>query len=890
MDQLELTIANWNSNGILNKREEIEAFLVNQNIDICLISETHMTSQSYLKIRGYNTYHTIHPHNQARGGSAILIKEGIHQCEGQHLQTEEAQLTMVRVKTKQHNQDLNIAAIYIPPRHNLKKAAYESILNHLGERFIVGGDFNAKHEDWGSRLTTTKGRELRKAIAETSCHFHSTGRPTYWPTDPNKLPDLLDFYITRKVSPNTIDLTESFDLNSDHSAVILTLSMHIIKKSAKPALANKTTNWEHFRIDLQKSINLKVNLKTWEQLEMETENLTLLIQRAAFTNTGKIKHITKGINYPRETRELIREKRKARQKWQQTRDPADKRVLNNKTQRLTREIQIFTEESKRSYQANLSATREANYSLWKASSASGKAIKPIPPIRKGAGPWAISNKQKAELFADYLASTFNTEEIGNQLPANERNTDPPTDSIAPVTPKEVLREIKELRSKKSPGYDLITGEILKNLPKKAIVMLTYLINGAFRLSHVPASWKVAEVIMLQKSGQPPNEVQSYRPISLLPVIAKLFEKLLLKRLKPIIEQQNLIPDHQFGFRQKHSTIDQIHRITDVIKNALEEKKICSAVFLDVAKAFDTVWHAGLIHKLKEILPTQYVNILKSYIADRVFRVKHEEEYSEIKEIKAGVPQGSVLGPILYLLYTCDIPQTENAITATFADDTALLSVNTDLNSCTKTLQKACDSLANWTKKWRIKLNESKSAHIIFTNRRITNDIPLYINGNIVPVANTAKYLGMTLDTKLKWKEHIKKKRLELTLKYKDYYWLIGRYSKMSTYNKTLIYKQVLKPVWLYGAQIWGCASESNIQSIQTFQNKVLRDMVKAPWYVRNSDIHRDLEVATVKEEIQKYAAKHEARLHQHINAEALQLLDVKNQVRRLKRRKPLDLV
>jgi hypothetical protein len=199
-----------------------------------------------------------------------------------------------------------------------------------------------------------------------------------------------------------------------------------------------------------------------------------------------------------------------------------------------------------------------------------------------------------------------------------------------------------------------------------------LINAAFRLKHVPDAWKMAEVIMIPKQGKPPNEVTSYRHGSLLPIISKLFEKLLMKRLKPPIESKNLILSRQFGFRDKHATTDQIHRITNTIERAYEENKICSAIFLDVAQAFDKVWHVGLMNKLKNTLPSQFTQLLQSYITGRMFRIKQEEAYSTIREIKAGVPQGSVFGPILYLLYTWDIPQEEDITTATFADDTASL--------------------------------------------------------------------------------------------------------------------------------------------------------------------------------------------------------------------------
>jgi hypothetical protein len=132
------------------------------------------------------------------------------------------------------------------------------------------------------------------------------------------------------------------------------------------------------------------------------------------------------------------------------------------------------------------------------------------------------------------------------------------------------------------------------------------------------------------------------------------------------------------------------------------------------------------------------------------------------------------------------------------------------------------------RKWRIKLNESKSVHTDFTNNKIKQQ-PIFSNGTKVPYANTAKYLGMTLDAKLRWKKHIKKKHDELNIKFRKMYWLLGRNSQLPVHNKLTLYKQVIRPVWSYGIQLWGCASDSNIEVIQRYRNKVLKCIVNAPW-------------------------------------------------------------
>ena len=219
----------------------------------------------------------------------------------------------------------------------------------------------------------------------------------------------------------------------------------------------------------------------------------------------------------------------------------------------------------------------------------------------------------------------------------------------------------------------------------------------------------------------------------------------------------------------------------------------------------------------------------------------------------------------------------------------LIAVGKKHEESARKLQTSIDQINTWTKRWRIKLNESKSIHVNFTNKQ-KQYIPIRINDTQIPHVESAKYLGMTLDAKLRWKVHVKKKREELGIKYKNMYWMLGRHSKLSIYNKLLLYKQILKPVWTYGIQLWGCTSKSNIQVIQRFQNKVLRNIIDAPWYCRNTDIHRDLEMDTVEKVISKYARSHEQRLLHHVNVEAIHLLDNTNIVRRLKRTKPFDLI
>ncbi len=337
-----LRILCWNANGLMQHQQELQVVLDTEKIDVCLITETHFTRQSIVKFKNYQIYHTIHPENTAKGGSAVIIRNSIHHYEELKYESEEIQATAVNVKTK--NNSISIVSIYCPPKHSLKENDYLEFLSKLGKRFILGGDFNAKNTHWGSRLTTTKGKELLNAIRKCGCEAISTGKPTYWPTDPNKIPDLIDFFIIKNISVNYLQVDESQNLNSDHSPILMTLSENIIQKEGNPFLVNNQTNWKCFKQSLEGKINLMVPLRNEEQLEKEVQKFVNDIQQSAWENTPETKKKIKGNNYPMEIRKLLAEKRRARRIWQQTRAPQDKTNLNNLTQQVRREIKDLKDE------------------------------------------------------------------------------------------------------------------------------------------------------------------------------------------------------------------------------------------------------------------------------------------------------------------------------------------------------------------------------------------------------------------------------------------------------------------------------------------------------------------------------------------------------------------
>jgi hypothetical protein len=208
-------------------------------------------------------------------------------------------------------------------------------------------------------------------------------------------------------------------------------------------------------------------------------------------------------------------------------------------------------------------------------------------------------------------------------------------------------------------------------------------------------------------------------------------------------------------------------------------------------------------------------------------------------VLSGVGQGSVLGLLLYLIFTADLHSTDRTTIATFADDTGLLAVHTDPTVASQRLQHHLNILQAWFDTWKIKVNQAKSIHVTFTTKR-TLCPPVAMNNVLIPTQTEVKYLGLHLDQRLTWRTIIRTKRQHLNLKLLAMYWLLGHKSKLFLENKFLLYKCVLKPVWTYGIQLWGCAKPSHTQIIQRLQSKILRSITNEPWYVSNLTIFQRL--------------------------------------------------
>jgi hypothetical protein len=252
-----------------------------------LISEMNFTAKCYLKLSNYTVYHTNHP-----AGSAIIIKNSIKHHQPNNYSQDFLQATSVSVEDSVGL--LTISAVYLPPIYTVKQAQLEYFYNTLGRQFIEGGDYNAKH-DWGSRLITPRGRQVLKKWKETK-HL-SMGEPTYWPSDRNKLPDLVDFCVTKGL-PEDFAVAEScFDLSSVHCLALITLTAHALEQEKQPGLSNRHTNRDDFRHLINERLTLNVSLKTEGDIEAAIKFFSNSIQWAGW-NAMPDHRDTRGMRLP----------------------------------------------------------------------------------------------------------------------------------------------------------------------------------------------------------------------------------------------------------------------------------------------------------------------------------------------------------------------------------------------------------------------------------------------------------------------------------------------------------------------------------------------------------------------------------------------------------------
>ena len=400
--------------------------------------------------------------------------------------------------------------------------------------------------------------------------------------------------------------------------------------------------------------------------------------------------------------------------------------------------------------------------------------------------------------------------------------------LNPTTPEDIVAIICSLKSKRSSGHDGISSKLVKDLKDALASPISTIINNSLTTGYVPDMAKLAKVIPIYKTKDKKN-IGNYRPISLLPVISKILEKVVYRNMYSFLVRNNVLYTSQYGFREKHSTVNAITELVCDITNAIENKENTLGVFLDLSKAFDTINHTILLHKLEFYgVRGLALNWFKSYLTTRKQYVLYNNVKSRTLDITCGVPQGSILGPLLFLIYVNDIANCLNhSKVIVFADDTTIFSSSKSIHSLYKNVNADLAELSNWFRANKLALNVNKSNYMLFrSNATLDTHV-----GNILKIGpdeiehkTSCKFLGIIIDNQLRWNDHINYINVQIS---RSVYILKSvKHVLPSKLLKTLYFTMV-QPYLTYGIILWGSTFQCYTKQTIVLQKKAIRCIHKA---------------------------------------------------------------
>ena len=398
----------------------------------------------------------------------------------------------------------------------------------------------------------------------------------------------------------------------------------------------------------------------------------------------------------------------------------------------------------------------------------------------------------------------------------------------PIQHTVIERLIDKTSKNKASGIDNIDNEILKLAKPFISKPLAYLFDLIIKTAVYPTNWKISKVSPIHKKGDITNP-GNFRPISLLSSTSKLFEKCLDTQIRAFLDENGILSKLQHGYRSGFSTKTALLSLTDLIYNMVSDNKYSLCTFLDLSKAFDTVDHKILLEKLSHYgIRGQANELLCSYLSERKQMVHNAGQCSSIKNVTIGVPQGSILGPLFYIIYVNDL---DNALGAChsilYADDTSLTSCNTDIEIVKQAMQEDLEELFLWFSANKLKVNREKTQTILFGKKVMLQKVPqeqqyLMLENQKVSYQSEALYLGVTLDNQLSFKPHVDKlcKKISRNL---------GILSNIKHLLNTKIKKQVYSALILahldYCSSVWSCCSQGELNRLRVLLNRACRSIL-----------------------------------------------------------------
>lgn len=880
----------WNAQSVRSKKLEIFSQISSGDIHVSLISETHLSGGDSFSDPRFRTYRLDRDDGRKGGGVAMIIRKDVTHRPLPCPQTVSIEAMAVEVSLS--NQKLVVVSSYFPgssdPRVLSQYRRDLQTLSGLGSNVVIAGDFNSRHSYWGCARSNAAGTILFQEIMGGDLMLHFPDSPTHFPHS-GRTPSTLELVLT-KGFPVPVDMVTDQCLSSDHCPVFFHLINDVVSAPTRASLVKDFPNadWRRFsdHIDVTMSRMTHEPLNTDDQIDAAVADLVNVVQEADRLHIPTKPRRDQELRLSPDTLAMIGERRAKIRLWQRTGDPIHRlevKRLDEKIRKASDEVinSRFSESVSR-LNADPGSHRKK---FWRIVKMLKKRPRAMPAIRTE-GHTLMTAEEKCEAFAAHFrdihdaASTDRSQALASRISQRIREIDEATvlNEEVPVISLATLKyEVMCLKNGKAPGFDCLMGQHVKHLPDSALLFLAAILNACLLRGYFPLAWKISKVICLCKPGKAADRIASYRPISLLSILGKIFEKIILQHVQEHIEDNDIIIPQQYGFRPGKSCSHQLYRITSFIKRHVAQKKSVGMLALDLSSAFDCVQHDGLLFKMANLgFPKFVLKVVKSFLDHRSLRVSIGNTCSSVQTVAAGVPQGAVLAPTLFNIYMNDIPVPSNVEPAMFADDTAFLTASHRTDTIINRLQAAAKKVEKYFGQWGVKVNGTKTEAILFTRKTAARHAPLRrlrVAGSNVDWKNRIRYLGMVLDKRLTYGDHVQSliERSELALK--SLYPVIGRRSRLNVPNKMLLLKTVYRPTYTYAAPVWYHCAANHRKMLQIHQNRLLKIMLNKPRRFSTERLHSLAKVDKVSDFLTKLHDNFVSGCLRNVNQDVVSLID-----------------
>ena len=818
-----------NADSLLNKRKELEVEVEINKPDIVAICEVKPKSCRYsvqpgeIALPGYELFHNLDDKGR---GVLLLVKNELNPSICDTLSNNNFQ-EAIFVECKLHEKDtLTIGIVYRSPNSTsdnseklndlIKKASNEC------KNLVIMGDFNYPDISWETESCKTRPDHEAALFLKTckdSFLSQHQSEPTRYRTDQN--PNLLDLVITNRNGLIDDIFTQAGLGKSDHCSLIIYLTLAKIEKSQSPRPNFSKADYE--------SINSALGSVAWENEldKLDVNDSWKKLRDSIDEVVDKFvpkKNPSKKKGKPfmnKELLEIVREKHRTFRKSKVQKTQENIKLKNKARNKANRECK----KARRNLEKTVASQSKHNpkpfwsYATSKLSTRSG-----VADLIKLDGTKTNSDQEKAEILNAFFQSVFTIEPEGDLPDPPEYNFTEDLNDFD-ITVDKVKKMLKMLHTGKAPGPDGINPMFLASTAESLATPITILFRKTLASGKIPDEWKKANVSPIFKKGKK-SAPNNYRPVSLTCILCKLMEKLIREKIVDHLERNDLISNKQHGFFSGRSCVTQLIDVLDLWTKTLDEGGSIDAIYMDYQKAFDSVPHRRLIAKVKAHgISGNVLDWVQDFLTNRSQKVIINGAQSEEKEVTSGIPQGSVLGPILFVLYINDLPSNVQSEIRLFADDTKLFTRSDTKEAC-ENLQKDLDTLQVWSEKWLLRFHPEKchtlklghkKSEATYCMRKKDNDNN-YTTINLEE-SEFEKDLGVYIDNKLNFKEHVNRS----TSKANKIMGVIRRtFDYLSEEIFVQLFKSLVRPILEYGNSAWQPCNKSLCQEIENVQRRATK--------------------------------------------------------------------